>query len=746
MDTVVPIEGDDYGRGIHYDSNAFNDDDVDGKSLKPSWGWDYLFIFPARGDDEVEVTAQRIDVLARLKLAGFVFSQMYVPSEEHVYVRFGLRGDMLKKKAEKIGMELRLKDKFGGGYLAYRTECYECFVNHDEEKERGCYFSASDRILIVLRTLQSKDHWGAGLNVENMVYKKLLVKAFAIHIQDERKFLIRAAVWDRWWDPSWKPPFLRLKYYLGARVGLYFAFVSFYANMLLWLVLLAIPTYVVFRVVKNPVVIASFRLIFGVSLVLWTTGFIEFWKRKTASLMLDWGLNDYHEDTEDHVRPQFTGELRHGFYCRGGFVALDDLREHGLTQFDNEDLAPSRFGKVTMPRNPWCHPNKTRRAILTSLGTTIFFVCLITSATFLLLWYRQDISQAFGGTHYNFVPGVINGLLITISDPIWKFLSTVLTRWENHRSDQDYENSLVYKRFAFQFVSNFSSLYYLSFIKPYLARETCQPSRTNGPPDCMGELESQLLAVIITKAVVQQIIELSMPFVVGLLQRCIARFKGRNGVSEDNNASSAANRYVTEAKLSAYETTIEDYAELVIQFGFLAQFGLAFPLAALINLANNILEVRTDAFKILMLSQRVNANDAADIGAWYNVLQFICGVSILTNVGLIVFTSDALSYMFDNLRLVDKVVGFFVMEHSLIVLNRLIAFLVKDIPTRVQRKLARQDYDIARWFDAGWRNSFRGSPLLEVRADHIAQCKRYENMFDVASEEVSSFTQQDHKL
>ena len=56
--------------------------------------------------------------------------------------------------------------------------------------------------------------------------------------------------------------------------------------------------------------------------------------------------------------------------------------------------------------------------------------------------------------------------------------------------------------------------------------------------------------------------------------------------------------------------------EMLIQFGYVVLFSGAFPLAGLLCFANNILELRTDAFKICFSLQRPFAHKAKSIGVW----------------------------------------------------------------------------------------------------------------------------------
>lgn len=267
----------------------------------------------------------------------------------------------------------------------------------------------------------------------------------------------------------------------------------------------------------------------------------------------------------------------------------------------------------------------------------------------------------------------------------------------------------------------------------------------------MVELENQLMSLVITKATIGQVMEIGVPFITSRLKQWRAHSKSQaspspgtveNGVI--SKTSSARNRYVSESKLAPYESTIEDYGELVLQFGYVALFGLAFPPAAVVALANNLIEGRTDAYKILVLSQRVSADDAADIGAWYPILECLNVLSVVTNAGLVIFTAKAADSVlqFDEKfgddvwrKLLYRVVAFFIMEHILLSVKAGAAYLIPDIPSQVNRHGARQQYDVARFFNEGWRDAFRGNSLLEVKEEQTRMCEKYADMFDVASED-----------
>lgn len=279
------------------------------------------------------------------------------------------------------------------------------------------------------------------------------------------------------------------------------------------------------------------------------------------------------------------------------------------------------------------------------------------------------------------------------------------------------------------------SLFYIAFVSRLRKSDNICRLRLNNvsnklEPDCMRELEMQMLSLMITKSIIQQILEVGVPFVTNLVSK-------RASKSRKQGDSTSSSRYIQELKLPSYPSTVRDYAEMVIQFGYLVLFGVAFPLSAVISFVNNIIEVRTDAFKILKVSQRVNADKAADIGAWYTILRMLTVVGVLTNAGILVFTAETANNLFSSDGVIShafKVLCFFLLVNSLLVARKLIEIMINDVPAATKRRLARQKYEIARHFNVGWEDAFRGNALLKIEGKEIEDCKRYEDEFHVASD------------
>ncbi len=88
------------------------------------------------------------------------------------------------------------------------------------------------------------------------------------------------------------------------------------------------------------------------------------------------------------------------------------------------------------------------------------------------------------------------------------------------------------------------------------------------------------------------------------------------------------------------DAVLDDYLELVIQFGFVSLFSIAFPLTPLISLITNRFEIEVDKYKILNLYKRPIPYRAKNIGSWIITIEFIGYLSIFTNLGLLCFCSN----------------------------------------------------------------------------------------------------------
>lgn len=71
--------------------------------------------------------------------------------------------------------------------------------------------------------------------------------------------------------------------------------------------------------------------------------------------------------------------------------------------------------------------------------------------------------------------------------------------------------------------------------------------------------------------------------------------------------------------------------EMFIQMGYILFFSSSFPLGGLCALINNIIEIRSDGFKLVKIHQRPVAQRTSNIGAWQYAFNILIMLSIIAN-------------------------------------------------------------------------------------------------------------------
>ncbi|MBN3294663.1 ANO7 protein, partial [Polypterus senegalus] len=131
-----------------------------------------------------------------------------------------------------------------------------------------------------------------------------------------------------------------------------------------------------------------------------------------------------------------------------------------------------------------------------------------------------------------------------------------------------------------------------------------------GPGGCLIELAEQLFIIMVGKQIINNIQEFVIPKMKAWKQkRKIAKVRG-------TQISQESKRWEEDYELIECEGLFEEYLEMVLQFGFITIFVAAFPLAPLFALLNNWVEIRLDAQKFVCEYRRPVAERTQDIGAF----------------------------------------------------------------------------------------------------------------------------------
>uniref|UniRef100_A0A6A7G7S5 Anoctamin n=1 Tax=Hirondellea gigas TaxID=1518452 RepID=A0A6A7G7S5_9CRUS len=275
-------------------------------------------------------------------------------------------------------------------------------------------------------------------------------------------------------------------------------------------------------------------------------------------------------------------------------------------------------------------------------------------------------------------------------------ISEKLNQFENHRTDSDYENSRIAKSFVFKFVNSFNTLFYIAFIKKHI--DGCQHS--SGENDCTEELQLQLQSIFITMIVVNNSIEYFVPRIK--TWRRIR--KESTGVSSGSTLTEPEKQFM----LNELQSTFDDFDELIVQFGFVTMFTIAFPLIPLLALFNNLMEVVLDSRKLTESCRRPEPRGIESIGTWLTILNLLSAIAVFTNLALTVFVTSSLRDFSTLLSSEEPAKDldptsngfsastnmwiFVCAEHGIFLLKFAIQYWIDDIPRWVRDHEARQRY------------------------------------------------------
>ncbi|XP_048774148.2 anoctamin-7-like isoform X2 [Ostrea edulis] len=501
------------------------------------------------------------------------------------------------------------------------------------------------------------------------------------------------ALLNRSWTKLFKfQPLWRIRNYFGEKIALYFAW-SGHLITSLWLPMLfglAIFIYGLFKSINkriqydtsNPggntnmtglldTIKQSFdndvTPYFAMVICIWGTIFLEFWKRKEKSWAFLWDVTDYEVNEPD--RPEFYGTTTEKNPV-DGFQILKYPIKYQVLKF------------------------------LTSGITLLFMVLVVMASVMGVIIYRVLVTVDYCGSvsqevcllTTTVVSSLLNALSIFVLGKFYDFLAVKLTDWENHRTQTKYDDSLIMKLFAFQFVNNYSSCFYIAFFRGRFDengiighgseyRDQCEGT-------CMSQLSFQILTLMITKPLPKLCTDAIIPSFKKLWRRrpswccrCFGEEKPKRKREE-----TFLEKHVKKENLGDF--TLGEYMEKIIIFGFLMLFAASFPLAPLLALITTALDIRIDAWRLLWIYKRPVAHMAQDIGTWYTILSFMNFCGVVSNGFLVAFTSSW-GNSFSTTGQLWIVIGF---EHIALIIMFIFAYIVPDTPADVELKKRKKTH------------------------------------------------------
>lgn len=498
-------------------------------------------------------------------------------------------------------------------------------------------------------------------------------KVTALHDPSQRQRLWE--LWPRLRGGLAPMPIDSIVTYFGIHTAEYFAFLHEYATWLLLPAVLGVAVQAVLSLGHDGLDEVAERHIsqaFMVFMSVWTTAFIEHWKRCRAGLHYQFGarLEDRQAEAECEAPAAYcieTQRLARAFAAGSRQRAESDHEVRDLSKDKEQGLA----GFLILFR---------------FLRTVVAMSCLaaaVSGVVYLLLRLGEVAQQRSDSVVIQNAPVVIYLIVVSLMERLYQKGVSSLVHMEGHVSFAEHLKSLISKTLFFQLVNYLGWFLYVAF--------------------CIQDLDylrSQLLSFMTVKQVVAVAQEVLLPVILQRFRRW--QGKGAQASSKEPDMSSAAapktRRCASLRRLGTHAvlgdgTSLEkdvgrqlaldktdlctEYQQLVVLFALTSSFAIAFPCGPLLALLHSYVSRRSDGYKFLMVNM-LSAPSAADgviSDTWVEVLEALSIVSVVCNVAVLAVSGSRWTAL-----------SLAVLEHALLIFKAYLAWSVPDQPEWIRRE------------------------------------------------------------
>ncbi|KAF8925756.1 calcium-activated chloride channel-domain-containing protein [Dissophora ornata] len=484
-------------------------------------------------------------------------------------------------------------------------------------------------------------------------------------------------LWLKSWSTKWivnQDDLSKIRNHFGEKVAYYFEFLQFYFQ---WL---AAPTALgVFIHFFG----SSFSIFYGVCVILWSVVFTECWKRREKELALWWSVR--HVSKTEMKRPSFKGDT----------LALDPVTGEMVPQF-----------------SPWKRWSRRVAGLPVILGGALALAAVITAVfgieVFFTIYYDGYLKEIL-----IYVPMVLYSLAIPNVAAICKSVSLQLTDYENYETHASHEYHLMQKVFIFNALTSYMSILLTAYIYIPFGPQVISTFQSYGLSFSSATidpsmLQTRLKAFMITTQAVSFATETIVPWLtrramtgaVKLQKEVSEKISHESAPSDspvvDGNDSEEAKKFLKrvqkQSDLPVYDVN-EDYAEMVLQFGYVSLFSVIWPLTGLCAFINNWVELRSDAAKISYNARRPIPSRTDSIGPWLDNLHNITWFSSLTNASILYLFHGADGHG-PRLSFGMLLMWLLVSEHAYMGLRSAVGLALDSIPTQAELNVRKKEFGV----------------------------------------------------
>ncbi|ODA76357.1 hypothetical protein RJ55_08203 [Drechmeria coniospora] len=592
---------DDAGTGGHLGTK----DDA-GTGYQGNFGVDYVIHYKTPPAERAEAEAGFVLLVESLNRVGLT-TEVRGGDEDSllVFVKIASR-DLLAKQVYRA----RLQDWLCG----VRTSGPEVDISRSLQEEP---VTEAERLRLVHQLISRPlNEGGAGVSETSDKWKHVA----AI-------FPLRDQPFNKAWIQKWSKKYLldqedidEIRNKFGENVAFYFAFLRSYFFFLVVPSALGLTAWLL---------LGQFSFLYTLGCGLWSVVFFEYWKQKEVDLAVQWGVRGV--SSIQQPRPEFKWE------------------------FEVEDAVTGE------PRKVYPH---TKRLRIQLLQIPFASACVLALGGLVVICNSLEIfiNEVYTGPFKQYL-AFLPTILLVVFTPTFSAVLTkaanALTDKENYETVDAYKAALVQKQFFLNFMTSYMALFFTAFVYlpfghillPLLnfwkqAAEVVTFSEKALPTKEFQinarRISGQMFYLTVTAQIVNFATEVIVPYVTRKASSKAKEFQAKKTPRVQDAAEEAEflKRVRDECELEVYDVT-GDYREMVMQYGYLSLFSVAWPLAACCFLVNNWVELRSDALKIAISCKRPIPWRSDSIGPWLPAIGFLSWLGSITSSAVVYLCSGS---------------------------------------------------------------------------------------------------------
>ncbi|KAF9007761.1 hypothetical protein BDZ89DRAFT_1079277, partial [Hymenopellis radicata] len=305
---------------------------------------------------------------------------------------------------------------------------------------------------------------------------------------------------------------------------------------------------------------------------------------------------------------------------------------------------------------------------LTSLPMILLSASLLVALLTSIFVFEAFVTKLYTGPGQKIVgfsPTLLFVVLVPKFMAVYQALAKRLTQWEldTDSEGEEFEQARTKKVFsmsalvaylglglsAFVYVPfgegvmNVVEAYFLPFLSDPQAGEVHAMASSTAAKLNPKRLEEQMFAYTVTNQISNTFVEVGLPFVLRKVEAWRSA-KKKDGMASPKKRVVFADERPMEENERLFleqvrkEVALPEYGPMVTQFGYVVLWSAAWPLAGIMAFINNIVELRSDAFKIVTHTRRPlpsSQSSPPTIGAWLDALVALTWLGAVINAALV---------------------------------------------------------------------------------------------------------------